>query len=52
MTCRAAAPTTATHWGADALNIRVRVPGLTPADVRARIERLGAEVLSSVRSAL
>jgi alkanesulfonate monooxygenase SsuD/methylene tetrahydromethanopterin reductase-like flavin-dependent oxidoreductase (luciferase family) len=45
----AAAATTA---GADALNLRVHVPGVTPTEVRAQIERLGAEVAPRVRDAL
>ena len=38
--------------GADALNIRVHVAGVTPADARAQIERLGAEAVPTVRDAL
>jgi len=37
--------------GTDALNLRVHVPGVAPADVRAQIERLGADVISRVRDA-
>ena len=42
----------ATAAGVDALNLRVHVPGVTPADVRAQIERLGADVISRLRDAL
>jgi alkanesulfonate monooxygenase SsuD/methylene tetrahydromethanopterin reductase-like flavin-dependent oxidoreductase (luciferase family) len=35
--------------GADALNLRVHVPGVTPADAREQIERLGREVLGRIR---
>jgi alkanesulfonate monooxygenase SsuD/methylene tetrahydromethanopterin reductase-like flavin-dependent oxidoreductase (luciferase family) len=38
--------------GAGALNVRVHVPGVTPADVRAQIERLGHDVVPAVRDAL
>ena len=38
--------------GVDALNLRVHVPGVTPADVRTQIERLGADVMLSLRNAL
>jgi hypothetical protein len=38
--------------GADALNLRVHVPGVSPADVRAQIERLGADVILRVRDAM
>jgi alkanesulfonate monooxygenase SsuD/methylene tetrahydromethanopterin reductase-like flavin-dependent oxidoreductase (luciferase family) len=38
--------------GADALNLRVHVPGVTPAEVRAQVERLGADVAPTVRDAL
>jgi len=38
--------------GADALNLRVHVPGVTPADVRAQIERLGADVAPILQDAL
>ena len=38
--------------GADALNLRVHVPGVAPADVRAQIERLGADVILRLRDAL
>jgi len=38
--------------GADALNIRVHVAGVTPADARAQIERLGDEAVPVVRDAL
>jgi alkanesulfonate monooxygenase SsuD/methylene tetrahydromethanopterin reductase-like flavin-dependent oxidoreductase (luciferase family) len=36
--------------GADALNVRVHVPGVTPGAVREQIGRLGAEVLPGVRA--
>jgi alkanesulfonate monooxygenase SsuD/methylene tetrahydromethanopterin reductase-like flavin-dependent oxidoreductase (luciferase family) len=35
--------------GADALNLRVHVPGVTPRDARDQIERLGQEVLGAIR---
>jgi alkanesulfonate monooxygenase SsuD/methylene tetrahydromethanopterin reductase-like flavin-dependent oxidoreductase (luciferase family) len=35
--------------GADALNLRVQVPGVTPADARNQIVRLGDEVLPRLR---
>lgn len=38
--------------GADALNVRVHVPGVTPAHARAQIERLAADVAPMVRDAL
>jgi alkanesulfonate monooxygenase SsuD/methylene tetrahydromethanopterin reductase-like flavin-dependent oxidoreductase (luciferase family) len=38
--------------GADALNVRVHVPGVTPPQVRAQIERLAADVAPRVRDAL
>jgi hypothetical protein len=38
--------------GADALNIRVHVPGVDAASVHAQTERLGTEVLPDVRKAL
>jgi alkanesulfonate monooxygenase SsuD/methylene tetrahydromethanopterin reductase-like flavin-dependent oxidoreductase (luciferase family) len=38
--------------GADALNLRVHVPGVGPADAREQIERLGSEVVPDVRAAL
>jgi alkanesulfonate monooxygenase SsuD/methylene tetrahydromethanopterin reductase-like flavin-dependent oxidoreductase (luciferase family) len=38
--------------GADALNLRVHVPGLRPATVREQIERLGGEVVPRVTRAL
>lgn len=38
--------------GADALNVRVHVAGVTPADARAQIERLGAEAVPAIRDAL
>jgi len=34
---------------ADALNIRVHVPGVNPNDAREQIERLGHEVLGAIR---
>jgi alkanesulfonate monooxygenase SsuD/methylene tetrahydromethanopterin reductase-like flavin-dependent oxidoreductase (luciferase family) len=37
--------------GTDALNLRVHVPGVTPADARAQIERLGADVVPRIRDA-
>jgi alkanesulfonate monooxygenase SsuD/methylene tetrahydromethanopterin reductase-like flavin-dependent oxidoreductase (luciferase family) len=38
--------------GVDALNVRVHVAGVTPADARAQIERLGAEAVPALRDAL
>ncbi|HEX4489894.1 MAG TPA: LLM class flavin-dependent oxidoreductase [Acidimicrobiia bacterium] len=38
--------------GADALNLRVHVPGIEPASARAQIEALGEAVLPRVRNAL
>jgi len=38
--------------GADALNLRVHVPGVSPNDVRDQIARLGGEVLGPLRAAL
>jgi hypothetical protein len=38
--------------GADALNLRVHVPGVEPAAAREQIERLGSEVVPRVRAAL
>ena len=35
--------------GADALNLRVHVPGVGPGDAREQIERLGHEVLGKIR---
>jgi alkanesulfonate monooxygenase SsuD/methylene tetrahydromethanopterin reductase-like flavin-dependent oxidoreductase (luciferase family) len=35
--------------GADALNLRVHVPGVSPFDAREQIERLGHEVLGTIR---
>jgi alkanesulfonate monooxygenase SsuD/methylene tetrahydromethanopterin reductase-like flavin-dependent oxidoreductase (luciferase family) len=35
--------------GADALNLRVHVPGVRPVDAREQIERLGREVLGAIR---
>jgi alkanesulfonate monooxygenase SsuD/methylene tetrahydromethanopterin reductase-like flavin-dependent oxidoreductase (luciferase family) len=35
--------------GADALNLRVHVPGVAPGDAREQIERLGQEVLGKIR---
>ena len=38
--------------GADALNVRVHVAGVTPADARAQIEMLGTDAVPAVRDAL
>jgi alkanesulfonate monooxygenase SsuD/methylene tetrahydromethanopterin reductase-like flavin-dependent oxidoreductase (luciferase family) len=38
--------------GADALNLRVHLPGMAPDSVRGQIEQLGAEVLPRVRERL
>lgn len=38
--------------GADALNLRVHVPGVTPTEVREQVGRLGAEVLPRLRAAI
>jgi alkanesulfonate monooxygenase SsuD/methylene tetrahydromethanopterin reductase-like flavin-dependent oxidoreductase (luciferase family) len=37
--------------GTDALNLRVHVPGVAPADVRAQIEQLGTHVVPRIRAA-
>jgi hypothetical protein len=38
--------------GADALNLRVHVPGVSAAAAREQIERLGSNVVPGVRAAL
>jgi alkanesulfonate monooxygenase SsuD/methylene tetrahydromethanopterin reductase-like flavin-dependent oxidoreductase (luciferase family) len=38
--------------GADALNLRVHVPGVSPTDVRGQIARLGDEVLGALQAGL
>jgi alkanesulfonate monooxygenase SsuD/methylene tetrahydromethanopterin reductase-like flavin-dependent oxidoreductase (luciferase family) len=38
--------------GADALNLRVHVPGVSPTDARLQIERLGVEAVPAIRDAL
>jgi hypothetical protein len=38
--------------GASSLNLRVHLPGIGPAEVRAQISRLGREVLPELRSLL
>jgi alkanesulfonate monooxygenase SsuD/methylene tetrahydromethanopterin reductase-like flavin-dependent oxidoreductase (luciferase family) len=38
--------------GADALNLRVHVPGVSPTDLRGQIARLGDEVLGALRAGL
>jgi alkanesulfonate monooxygenase SsuD/methylene tetrahydromethanopterin reductase-like flavin-dependent oxidoreductase (luciferase family) len=38
--------------GADALNLRVQVPGVSPTDAREQIARLGDEVLAALRAGL
>jgi hypothetical protein len=38
--------------GADALNLRVHLPGMSPDSVRLQIARLGAEVLPRLRQRL
>jgi alkanesulfonate monooxygenase SsuD/methylene tetrahydromethanopterin reductase-like flavin-dependent oxidoreductase (luciferase family) len=43
---------TAHRSGADAVNVRVHVPGVTPAAAREQIARLGDEVLPPLREAL
>ena len=35
--------------GADALNLRVQLPGMSPERVREQIERIGATVVASLR---
>ena len=35
--------------GADALNLRVQLPGMSPEQVREQIERIGATVVASLR---
>jgi len=42
----------ATRAGADALNLRVHVPGVTPEMAREQIERLGDEVVAPLRARL
>jgi hypothetical protein len=42
----------ATAAGADALNVRVHVPGVAPSAVRRQIERIGTEIVSAVGRAL
>jgi alkanesulfonate monooxygenase SsuD/methylene tetrahydromethanopterin reductase-like flavin-dependent oxidoreductase (luciferase family) len=42
----------AARAGCDALNLRVHVPGVGPAEAREQIERLGADVLPLIRSAV
>jgi hypothetical protein len=39
-----------TDVGADALNIRIHLPGMAAADVRDQITRLGSEVVPRLRS--
>jgi len=41
-----------TRSGADALNLRVHVPGVSPAQVREQIVRLGTETLPRLRARL
>jgi hypothetical protein len=38
--------------GADAMNLRIHVPGVPPADAREQIERLGSEVVGPLRERL
>jgi alkanesulfonate monooxygenase SsuD/methylene tetrahydromethanopterin reductase-like flavin-dependent oxidoreductase (luciferase family) len=38
--------------GADAVNLRLHVPGVTPEQVREQVERLGTEVLPRLREAI
>ena len=40
---------TAREVGADALNLRVQLPGMSPEQVREQIERIGATVVASLR---
>ena len=49
---RPCSPTRRATAGADALNLRVHVAGVTPADARAQIERLGDDAVPAVRDAL
>ena len=42
----------AVRAGADAVNLRVHVPGVTPEMAREQIERLGDEVVASLRARL
>jgi alkanesulfonate monooxygenase SsuD/methylene tetrahydromethanopterin reductase-like flavin-dependent oxidoreductase (luciferase family) len=44
--------TAAAEAGADALNLRVHVPGVSPAEARDQITRLGDEVVGVVRQSL
>lgn len=41
-----------TAAGADAVNLRVHVPGVMPNEVREQIERLGSDVVARVRDAI
>ena len=43
---------TVARAGADAVNVRVHVPGVTPAAARDQISRLGGGVVSQIRAAL
>ncbi|HEY3725515.1 MAG TPA: LLM class flavin-dependent oxidoreductase [Acidimicrobiia bacterium] len=43
---------TVARAGATAVNLRVHVPGVTPAQVREQIERLGADVVGPLRASL
>jgi alkanesulfonate monooxygenase SsuD/methylene tetrahydromethanopterin reductase-like flavin-dependent oxidoreductase (luciferase family) len=42
--------TTASEVGADALNLRVQLPGMSPAQVREQIARIGSTVLEPLRN--
>ena len=46
---RSALPHTAREVGADALNLRVQLPGMSPEQVREQIERIGSTVVASLR---
>jgi len=41
-----------TRAGADAVNIRIHVPGVPPSDARDQIARLGQEVVGPLRARL
>jgi hypothetical protein len=38
--------------GADALNLRVQLPGMAPEEVREQIERIGSTVVTPLKEAL
>ena len=46
---RSDSPPPSREVGADALNLRVQLPGMSPEQVREQIERIGATVVASLR---